>query len=198
MEEQIQKGKLELDTGATEFQVESGSDDLAAISTDGNFDYYKEVDGLIGKVYLSNKDDRALDFLDRDKNFFFNIKLNESIPWALDIDAGAVSGELDLQNIAVEELDLDLGAGNIEVNLGKKAKHTNIKIDSGASKLVFNIPKGSGVSVDLEGGLNSTNFDELSLIKEGDRYVSQDFQDASSKFVINIDMGLGKFEINYY
>ena len=72
-------------------------------------------------------------------------------------------------------------------------------IDAGASQIKINIPKDSGLKVELDGGLNTSNLDQLGLIKldNGD-YISQNYDLSLVKFEIDVDMGVGSFEINYY
>lgn len=200
MEDNIEKGELDIDVGATRFEVKSGSDDFTTISSNYRLDHETKTEGSTQYIDISNDNTSYFfNFFEKNEGSFVELDINESIPWEVEVDCGAVDGELNLEEIDIERLDLDVGAGNIEVTLGEKSDFTNINIDSGVSKIVLNIPKESGIRVKLYGGLNSTNLKELELIEEKEDFlVSKNFDDASTKYDINIDMGLGDFKINYY
>ncbi|MBS4535501.1 hypothetical protein GOQ29_07685 [Clostridium sp. D2Q-14] len=198
MEDKTEKGKLDLDIGAAKFEITSGNSDLVTIFSNRSYNYKSQLENSLHTVYLSNDGNFKTFNFKKNERFYYELNLNESIPWSFDIDCGAVDGKLNLKNIDVEEFSLDMGAGKIEVDLGEKSKLTNIDINSGVSKVVLNIPKESGIRVKLDGALNSTNLDEIKLNKEGNHYISDNFNDVSSKYDINIEMGLGNFKINYF
>ena len=195
MDDSVEKGRLHLDIGATNFQVNFTDDYLINLVQDGSFDYRTDNKEGIENIFLSNESN----FLKRNTSRRFQIDLNKDIPWDFHMDIGAGSGELNLQEIRVEEIDLDMGAGNLEMFFGDKGEKTFIDIDAGASKIRFNIPKGLGLKIDYQGGLNSTNFDDLALINLGNgSYVSEDFNSSTTKIEIDLDMGVGSFYIDLY
>lgn len=194
LEDNIEKGKLELDIGATIFDIGEENYDYTVINHNGYFDYKTVEKNNIQNLTIKNK--KRFNIKDRSNNLFLG--LNNKIPWIIDIDSGASKGNLDLENIIVEELDLDIGAENINIRLGNKSPSTKIDIDAGASSIDLNIPSNSGIKIKIEGALNSTNLNDLNLIEEGKYLISKDFENNRNKFYIDVDMGVGKFNINYY
>ena len=195
MNSSIERGRLDLDIGATSFKIESIEDDFMKLDHDGAFNYKISKEGRTENIYISNKKNIIQNGMDRR----LKLGLNKTIPWIIDLDMGAASGNLDLKDIMVEEFDLDMGAGKIEASFGNKAELTIIDIDSGASQIILNIPKDSGLKINMDGALNSTNLDELGLMKiDKGEYISNNFNSTESKFEIEVDMGVGNFEINFY
>ncbi len=195
MRNDIERANLYLDVGATNFNIAGVEDELLSLDHDGAFKYRFDSKGSTENIHISNKSNI---FNNSDKRNF-QLGLNKNIPWNLDIDIGAVSGKMNLEDIYIENLDLDLGAGSVELTLGDKAKLTSIDIDAGASRIIFNIPKTSGLKINIDGALNSTNLDEIGLIKTDSRnYISENFNSVSSKYEIEVDMGIGQFSVNYY
>lgn len=195
MDDSVEKGRLHLDIGATNFQVNFTDDYLINLVQDGSFDYRTDNKEGIENIFLSNESN----FLKRNTSRRFQIDLNKDIPWDFHMDIGAGSGELNLQEIRVEEIDLDMGAGNLEIFFGDKGEKIFIDVDAGASKIRFKIPKDVGLKIDYQGGLNSTNFDDLALINLGNgSYISEDFNSSTTKFEIDLDMGVGSFYIDLY
>lgn len=198
IEEGINTGKIDLDVGGMKFNVTSGTSEFVTLQSNLNtLNYNPDVNNNEQRVHISNSGE-VMDFLG-DTNYNLDINLNESIPWNFDLDCGAINGLLDLKNINVEEFDLDMGAGKMEVNLGSKSTHSQINISSGASQIILNIPKESGLRVNFEGALNSTNLSELDLIEQDkNSYISKNYEGATSTYNLDVEMGLGEFKINYY
>lgn len=193
----IEKGKLDLEVGATSFNIGSIDDNFVKLEHDGAFNYkFSRKEGE-DNLYISNEIPNDI-FNNKNKRNF-ELSLNKEIPWEIDMDLGAVTGNLNLKDIMVEKVDVDMGAGKIEITLGDKAEFTFIDIDAGASQIILNIPKSAGLKLNYDGALNSTNFDDLGLIKtEKGKYISGDFNAAITKYEVEVDMGVGQFTINYY
>lgn len=195
MKEGINRGSLILDVGATSFNIDAIEDDFIKIEQDGAFKYKFSNKQDIDTIYMSNKKDTFIN----GKSRKFDLGINKDIPWQFKMNIGAVSGNLNLKDIMVRHIILDMGAGDIEITLGKKNNFTSVNIDAGASRIVINIPKDVGVKIDMDGALNSTNLDGLGLIKTSKgKYISEKYDDATNKYEIEVDMGVGSFEINYY
>lgn len=195
MRKEIEKGKLHLDVGATSFKIDSIEDDLIKIEHDGAFKYKFNNKDSIENVHISNKGNTFINGKSRN----FELGINREIPWEFKMNMGAVSGELNLKDIIVNQINLDMGAGNLDMTLGNKNNFTSIDIDAGASKIIINVPKDVGLKIDLDGALNSTNLDKIGLIEESKGiYISDNYDRASSKYEIEVDMGVGNFDINYY
>lgn len=195
MRKDIEKGDLRLDIGAANFSVDSIDDEFIRIEQDGAFKYSFNKEGSIEKLYITNKN-----------NYFENlgtrnlgVDLNKNIPWQLNMNIGAVSGNVNLKDIMVEYINVDMGAGDLEMTLGKENNFTSLDIDAGASRITINIPEDVGIKIDFEGGLNSTNLDSLGLVVlDKGEFISKNYDDAITKYEMEVDMGVGSFEIKYY
>src|SRR5699024_2955668 len=123
-----------------------GTDDFVTVDSNiPSLSLKEEMKGNQQNLRISNEN--FFKFSSSKNNDFrhLNVALNEDTPWDIDIDSGAVTGVLNLENIKIDELDIDLGAGDIEVYLGANAANTNINIDSGVSSIALNIPKECGI-----------------------------------------------------
>lgn len=197
MEEGIEKGKLYLDIGAAKFKVDSADFELVKLRQDGDFNYSVTSKGFVEEVYIENKVN--FDWINTRKERDLFLSLNKGIPWEMDLDVGAVSGDLDLKDIMIDHISIDMGAGDLEFTMGDKNDFTSIDIDAGASNIVLNLPRDIGLKVQLDGGLNSINLDTLDLIEpEKNKFESKNYGDSTSKYEIDVDMGVGNFKVNYY
>lgn len=196
MEEGMEQGKLILDIGASNFGIDSSSFDLLKLEQDGAYQYKVENKAGVEEVYIEGKEE-FLKNTGKRRNLF--LTLNKDIVWEMDFDMGAVNGDLNLEDIIVDYIDLEVGAGNLELILGGKNDFTIMDIEAGASKVVLNFPEDVGIKIDFEGGLNTSNLKDIGLRETGkNKFESKDYDDASSQFEINVEMGVGNLEINYY
>lgn len=188
-------GELDLDIGAAKINIESAQSDLLNASLQGsNLDYTD--------TYKNNKETAVFNFKSKNynkvnlnnKNNNYSFKLNKDVIWDLDFDLGAVSGVLNFEEIPIRSMDLDFGAGNLDIILGSNYSKSKLKIDSGASNLNILIPENTGIKIKLDTALTKTNIDNLNLSKEGDYYVSSNYEEASTKLDFDIDMGVGKVD----
>jgi hypothetical protein len=195
MSNDIKEGSLNIDVGATTFSIDSTNDKFVKLDQDGTFEYKFSNKESVENLYISNKKN----YLMSRNSGKFDLLLNSDIQWDLDFDIGAVTGNLNLKDIKVRRVDLDMGAGDIEITLGEKNRITSLDLDAGASKILINIPKDVGLKLEFDGGLNSTNIAALGLVKVDDgEFISENYEDAITKYEIDVDMGVGSFEINYY
>ncbi|OYX43741.1 hypothetical protein B7Y94_00805 [Candidatus Saccharibacteria bacterium 32-49-12] len=126
------------------------------------------------------------------------VNLTNKLPVELDIDTGAVSVEADLSDVMLESLDLDAGASSVNVKLGDKVDLARVDIDTGASSIKLQLPESVGVELVVKDGLSSK--DVPRDYKEiGERtYRSANYDKASKRVVITVDMGVSSLEITNY
>lgn len=200
VKKEVSAGKLDLDLGAMEFNIKSGSQDLATVDSNvAKLIVEDSVEKNLQRLHISHENFTQKILTDIKFDYNLDLMLNEKLPWSLDIDSGAVNGVVDLKNIHLKELDIDLGAGNMEVYLSDQSTNGIIDIDSGVSSIKLNIPKEAGILLEFDGALNSTNISELGLIKQSDnKYVTENYEESNCKYYINVDMGLGEFKINKF
>ncbi|MFZ7121015.1 MAG: LiaI-LiaF-like domain-containing protein [Eubacteriaceae bacterium] len=196
IDNETSKGELDLKIGGTRFTMNSDTTEFAEL--DSNIYKLKHNTNTIDDVKIlsiSNNTD-SIDFVTND-DYYLDLNIDDSIPWDFNIDCGAIYATLDLTNVSMENFNLDMGAGKLELSLSNFPSTSNININCGVSDITLNIPKDAGIKINLEGALNSTNFDSIELNKNGNKYLSSNYDESQTKYIINIEMGLGKFEINY-
>lgn len=185
-------GKFNLDIGAARVNVDSEGNDLLKVDARGvKLDY--------NDIYKNNMETAIFNFANKNYNpvifrtggSAYNFKLNEDVIWDLDLNLGAISGTLDLENVTTKSIDLDMGAGNLNIILGNKYDKSDIRIDSGASNINITIPKDAGVKIKLDSSLSKIDMDDLGLIKLGNYYISPNYEKEDVKLEFHISMGVG-------
>ena len=125
----------------------------------------------------------------------WNIGLSPDITWDLELNAGAVEGQLNLTHIPLKEVDLKLGAGDINLMMGDNGAKTRVEAEAGAAQLTVMVAGDTGVSVKYDGVISQTNLKELGFKVVNGRYVSPNYDEAPSKIDIDLDMAVGEFRL---
>ena len=120
----------------------------------------------------------------------------EGIPTDIRVETGASDLDLDLRELNVQSLNVDGGAADIDVVLPANAGRTTAEFAIGAADLDITVPAGVAARIDFDGGISSLNIDESRFPKQGDRYVSPDFESAANRVTIKIEAGVSDITIN--
>ena len=142
----------------------------------------------------------------------------------LDIDVGAASGDIDFSEpnpMRLKEINIDAGASSLDMHSignanfelmsfsggagsfdldfrGQYDGESTIDIDIGVSSADIILPQEIPVRVETSGSnwLSSVDFhnDNLEEIDD-DIYESPDFQDAETRIILTIDVGLGAVDV---
>lgn len=198
LNDKLKTATLDLDLSAVNLKINSSSD----INL---FDGYVENPNVDKKIdYLNNGENAQIILKERTKGINFkgnkgyesNLYLSDKVYWDIDGDIGAVSGNMDFRNIRVTNVDFDFGAGDINLLFGNNVENLNVDIEAGATNISVTVPENLGVRVKLDGGLKHSNLKDLNWKLVNDWYMSPNYESSISKASINVDMGVGNFDLN--
>ncbi len=194
--EETTTGKVNIDFGGTKLNINAINRNL--IEANANNSSIKPQikysnDNSHVTIDLKGSDADIINF--GNNTFDYNISLNKQVVWDIEADLGAVSGNLDLSELKVDSLALDLGASNLKIYLGDKHTATEINMNAGASNLELIIPQTLGMKVKVDGLISKTSLNKLGWQQENGYYISPNYAEATSKTVVNIDLGVGKLDI---
>lgn len=180
---------LTIDSGAGNFKVSGGSNDIASGRFSSN--YARLVKDI-------TKSDKRLDIKYKTEGVFkrdmvissgkteMNLFLNDSIPYIITLSLGASKLDIDFSSIILRELKLDAGASSIDLKLGEKNPLQYVTIKAGASDIDIRVPKNSGIKIRFDDGLTAKKFHDLELIEIGKTYESKDYESKMSKIELTI------------
>ncbi len=209
--EVLDKREIKFTLGATEFLVEDINNDYH-VRFDGTYYQYQGIP-VIKEDYRG--DDLQLEFsLDREKlnsnpflwlnsdyegaDYEFAIG-NQELDTDLDFKVGASKGTVDLEKLNLGELNIDLGAGKMEVNLGFMAiPNEEVVLKIGAGDLTLKLPEEVGFKIDYNVGAGSLILDDeldASGIGEVGVYKTENYEEADTKLNLEVEVGVGKVEV---
>lgn len=199
LSDDIEKGNLKFDLGFGGLYISGSSDN----------DVEYEIPEKITKVYSrTTKRTANIEFEQIEKLFFnwgdnqpmdYDIELPEDVEWDIDINTGAIDAKIDLKDLDVRNLDIDCGAGDIDITYSEDAPLVYTDIDCGATEVSLNVPEDAGVEISIDGLVSENNFLSNGLVKVSDDiYRSEDFEKSDIKLFIEIDTGVGDITLSTY
>ncbi|HBL36054.1 MAG TPA: hypothetical protein DDZ55_04505 [Firmicutes bacterium] len=125
----------------------------------------------------------------------WNLNISPRLAWEIYINAGAVEGNLNLAQIPLHHLDMNFGAGELEIKLGGNGRHAVVGIYSGASNLKILIPETTGLRIRLDGAMAKTNLGASGLFMVNNRFVSDNYETANERIDLDLNIGVSNLEI---
>jgi hypothetical protein len=211
---------VEIQMGAGELDVSGGASELL----DATFTYNVEelnpqatYDG--GKLVVKDSDVkegiRSLFDLDEYRNEW-DLKFNDDVPMEMRIDLGAgrsnlTLGALDLNTLNIDggagevdldlsgsqelsRLDFDMGAGSVTIDLtGDWQNDLDARLSGGLGEITVRLPSAVGVRVKVETGIGGV--DASGLTKDGDVYTNDAYGVSDITLLIDVDGGVGQINL---
>ena len=125
----------------------------------------------------------------------WNIRLNNTIPFEMDIKTGAVDAVIDLSNIRVKKFQLTTGASLTQLILSPAIGTGYYVIKSGLASVTIQVPSGVSARIRASVGLGIVNVDQSRFPKLGGEYKSIDYDASEAKVDLAVETGLGIIDI---
>jgi len=155
----VTEGDVAIKVGAVRLSV-GGGDQLAAISGDS-------VSGAEARLETSNDAGAAsVTVSEPSRRTYFlpssdrtlNVALDRTVTWRkLQLDVGAVKGEVDLSELTVQSVEANVGASDLLVRIGDKSPEVGVDISGGATSVTVLVPAAAEVKVDATSGLSNVS-----------------------------------------
>ncbi len=191
---QVQEGDLSIHYGGGQLLVNPGNQGLLK-AVFSSKQIKQDIDATAQKLQVDLSQTQYTISPQINTLNHWKIALSPELSWKVNIDTGAIDGNINLIGIPLRELDCNLGAGNMVFVLGNNGVQSNLKIDAGASNLKLLIAKDTGVRIRLDGSLHSNNLDSLEWNKSDGYYSSPNYQQATSKIDCDIDLSVGNLDV---
>jgi hypothetical protein len=187
---------VELDMRAGELKVGGGAADLVDADFTYNVDAWKpdvNYDASGDQAHLTIKQPETHGRGGRTRNEW-DIRLNNGISMDLQANMGAGKANLDLAGLNLTRFEVNLGAGETEVNLdGRWAQNLTGSVQGGVGKATLHLPRNVGVKVTAQGGLGAINANGFT--KNGDVYTNDAYGKSPVSLDINVQGGVGEIDL---
>jgi hypothetical protein len=188
-----------LQSGAGKFTIRDTTAQLVKAQTEVTFGKY-----ILSREQSDNSSYVTLDFRGRSRNWNFGrtrnraeVQLNTAPVWSIYVDVGAASTNFDLTPYKVEELRLNAGASSLKVRLGDRSEETRVRIKTGASSTVVEVPESVGCEVRLQTALSGKKIRGFEKISSN-RYQTSNFDTAAKKIFVDVEAGVSQITVERY
>jgi len=113
-----------------------------------------------------------------------------------DFEVGAADfSARNLGNLRADRIHVEAGVGQVELGLqGEWEQDVELDVEMGLGSLTLNIPEGLGVRMEKSSFLTSLDADWLE--KDGDRYLSRNWETAEHRVFIDVNAAFGSIRLN--
>lgn len=88
----------------------------------------------------------------------WTVKLGSSLPLELNITLGGGKADLDVSRLSLESMQVNMGAGELQLNLaGHYKKDVSVQVKGGAGEMRIRLPGDMGAVVDAQVGIGGLN-----------------------------------------
>lgn len=195
------KTVLNISGGGTTFELKGETDSLFTADVKrrfGNFSLTKTTsDSVNNLVFRTHDKDKKQRWSFGDGGNSVNVYLNTAPTWEMDLNMGAGEIDFDLSKYKVRTLNFDGGAAELKIKLGDLLPITDVNVKTGVADVKVRVPQGSGCRIKTKTGLSSRDFTGFTKISDG-VYETPNYQSSTKKIFINFDGGLSSFEVDRY
>ena len=125
----------------------------------------------------------------------WEVRCTRKIPLTVDIKSAVGNLDLDLSELKVTELHMDVDAGHSAIKMPSAAGTTLAYIKADVANVEMTIPDGVAARLKAEVDLATFEVDEQRFPRQGDYYVSRDFESSSNRVELEIDCDIGRVQL---
>lgn len=203
-EEKIKEAKVTVEFKAGELEIKSDTVNLV----DARLDYWNrepECDFFFSdldstaRIKIKGGRKEWTDWVMKGwRRHEWEIGLNHQVPLDLELQVKASDANLNLSDLQVDDLNLVLKASDLRIRFGKR-EFIKCKLDSDASRIRILIPEETGIKIDSEANLTSTEFSgDISIYHENETYISDNYESSLYKIDMFLEGSVSKLEVVTY
>lgn len=122
--------------------------------------------------------------LARNRGNDWSVRLTTGLPWRVEVDAGAVTADLDLRQLDLRGVSIESGVSRLAVRLGQPVARIPVDLRISTGFIDVHLPRAAACEIRVD-GLSLDNFRQEGLIREGGVWRTGDAGRAD-RYVINI------------
>ena len=192
--------RIQHGAGRLSFSAGAAADLLLAGSFGGGLDARSTRDGGKLSVEMRIKERDVTRFIGnwgRGRHGFldWDFKLRQGIPLSLVLETGANETRADMTDLMVSDVRLKTGASSTVMNLPARAGLTRVAVESGAASVKLRVPDGVAARIRVSSALSGITISAARFPRQGDYYVSADWDSAPNKADITVESGVGSIEV---
>jgi hypothetical protein len=179
-------GQLRIDAGAVglyQAELRSPGTPAADVSTSGK----------LAVVDLRGPAQHGL--LARNRGSDWGIRLNSSLPWRVQAEAGAFTGDLDLREVDVRGVDVEAGISRLALRLNQPSNQVPVNLQISTGLIDVYLPRSATCEIRVDGPNPFNNFGSQGLVNRDGAWRSTGTSGTGS-FKISIRLTAGRVRVH--
>jgi hypothetical protein len=125
----------------------------------------------------------------------WDLRLNDTVPIDLTANLGAGEAVMTLGTLNLRNLEIHLGAGQLNLDLRGTPRHSyDVRVHGGVGSAKIHVPRSVGVVATASGGIGS--IDVQGLEKRGNEWYNREHEQDPIKLTLDVKGGVGEIVIN--
>jgi len=122
--------------------------------------------------------------LARNRGNDWSVRLTTGLPWRVEVDAGAVTADLDLRQLDLRGVSVEAGVSRLAVRLGQPVARIPVDLRISTGFIDVHLPRAAACEIRVD-GFSVDNFRQEGLVREGGVWRTGDVGRAD-RYVFNI------------
>ena len=122
--------------------------------------------------------------LARNRGNDWSVRLTTGLPWRVEVDAGAVTADLDLRQFDLRGVSVEAGVSRLAVRLGQPVARIPVDLRISTGFIDVHLPRAAACEIRVD-GFSIDNFRQEGLVREGGVWRTGDAGRAD-RYVFNI------------
>jgi hypothetical protein len=124
----------------------------------------------------------------------WNLRVANNVPIGFHLEMGAGQGNLRFNGVEVRDLDVHMGAGQLDLDLtGARTTNLTGAIEGGVGQATIRLPRDVGGHVDVSGGIGSVS--TVGLHQEGGSWVNDAYGKTPTSIDLTVHGGIGEIRL---
>jgi N-terminal domain of toast_rack, DUF2154 len=193
----VQELHLDLQMGAGDLKVGTGTSKLAQAYFTYNVPDWKpevhfDTQDKRGNLTIRQPGEHRTHF--GSTKYEWDVRVNEEVPLYLRANFGAGQAQLDLGSLALRDVQVDMGVGQMNMDLRGEPKHDyNVRVHGGVGEAVVHLPSSVGVYAEASGGIGA--IDVSNLRKVDSHWINDAYDHATVRIHVTVEGGVGSIRL---
>ena len=188
--------RVNLNMGAGELRVDSGTDKLATADFTYNVPRWKpevRYTNTAGRGNLTiSQPERGASV--GNSKYEWDLRLNKDVPMDITAHFGAGEGRMNLSDLTLRGVEIEMGVGELNLDLrGSPKKSYEVRIRGGVGEATVRLPSRVGVEADVKGGIGEVT--ASGLHQDGKRYYNDALADSKVAIHLDVEGGVGSIHL---
>jgi hypothetical protein len=166
------RAELRATMGGGQLRIQPGADGLYSAELRGPGQPSTQVTTADDLAVLDLRAPPQRGVLARNRGNDWQLQLNTSLAWQVDVSAGAVTADLDLRQLNLRGVSVQSGVSRLAVRLGDPAAEVPVDIELSTGLVDLYLPKTATVEVRVE-GLSFDNLRTQGFSRDADAWRAQ-------------------------